>query len=688
MRLKTHCDISKYFLVALILANPPCLFSQRKIPLPKLSKNSQISSLLAADAPHWGNGIDCGSCHVTHQSPDAQLTNVEGNANLCMSCHNPAGLASNKPFTNADRAEPGISGTSHAWEVPANNTTHGAELPTEPEMALRIYDGNIVCSTCHNQHKQTFPPFLRATNYQNALCKDCHAIRNVGSYRASSANKGSHPVGMPYPTSDERFYSAPQNPNLPLIDPDRVECTTCHSPHYADSGGANGGAGDGYILQATNNDALCQACHSYKEHIDMGCRKCHQPHDPGRTNIFLVKGSVATPNSGSKAVAFIAETGANSFADGDSNYNGICEVCHTTTAYHRNNSSGYHQHMAAANCTECHPHKDSFLPPPCKDCHDKPQDNSDNIPPGGRRAIVAEFGQSSHHLHNGSLDKADCRVCHEMTQHMQGRVRLLDRDNSAIVYELVNRPMDDPAEAAKLVPFCLNCHDGDGDTPFSDGQTPPYVSANKWNAAAHKHGGSAGMPLSCMGDGQNFGCHATGHGSPNVKILNARGGANLETFCYNCHTDGRITNNALSGSGLANDIKQAFSLSRKHNLGTSFTVGGKSFTLQCTSCHNPHVVTGKHWDVDSGVASITRPNLSANPATNPRAMGTTLWGAASGQKMDNFAAQGSGTGGWKFNVYRGVSFGSHSIPSDQPAVYQPPKKGSGDSFEFDGDILP
>ncbi len=670
--------------LVLLIVSPICLFGQNKVPIPNFSPTDKETSLLV-DAPHWGNGIDCMSCHVVHNSADAQLTKLAGNANLCMSCHNPAGMASNKPFTNADRADPGVSGTSHAWAAPATNPTHGAEPPVDPEMALRIYSDNIVCSTCHNQHSQTITPFLRATNYQNALCKDCHAVRDVGSYRTSTTNKGSHPVGIAYPSSDDRFHSSPQNPDLPLVDPNRVECTTCHSPHYADSGGANGGAGDGFILRAANDKTLCEACHTYPDHEGMDCSKCHQPHDPNRNNILLVRDNVQTPDSGNLDVVFTSESGSNSFADGDGVYNGICEVCHTGTGHHRNNSSGDHAHFAGTNCTECHPHNKGFKPQGCTGCHQFPRDNGDNVPPGGRRAIVSEFEQGSHHVQGVELNDEgdDCVVCHEMSEHTQGHVRLVDRDNPQTVYELTNRPMDDPAEAAKLVPFCLNCHDGDNDVPFTDGKTPPYVSKNKWNASAHKLGGGVNMPLSCIGDGDNFGCHATGHGSPNIKILNVSSGVGLETFCYNCHTDGRITNNALSGSGLANDIQQAFSMGEKHNLGTNFTIGSKTFTLQCTTCHNPHVVTGKHWNVNNGVTPITRPNLGANPTKNPRAMGTDLWGDGGGEKMDNFAALGSGTGGWYYSTARGGK-----IIWDQPAVYQPPKTGSGYNFEFDGNVLP
>ncbi len=678
MRIKPSIKVIILLYTTIFFLNPVLIYAQNKVPLPQVKKNIKIQAI---DSPHWDNGIDCGSCHIAHQSPGAQLTDQDGNANLCMSCHNPTGLASSLPFSNSNRANPGSSGNSHAWEVSATNNSHGANPPSNSEMALRIYDGEIVCSTCHDQHKQTFPPFLRTTNYRDALCKDCHSVRDVGSYRTNSNNKGSHPVGISFPTSDSRFYSSPQNSNLPLIDPDRVECSTCHSPHYANSG-------DGYILNASNNNNLCQSCHLYDEHVGQGCRKCHDPHDPYRINLLLVNRSVSTPNSGNKSVVFTSETGTNSFADGNSTYDGICEVCHTSTSYHRNNSSGNHQHESGEDCTHCHPHDNNFRAKSCDECHDQPQDNGDGIPSGGRRAILAEFGETSHHLHSSSLNVDDCRVCHDMSQHMQGKVRLINPDNSNEIYVLNNSPMQSESEASKLVPFCKNCHDGDANAPFSDGKIPPAINSSLWNSSAHKIGGSSNMPLSCIGDGDNFGCHATGHGSSNVKMLNDEGSSSLETFCYNCHTNGRITNNALSGSGLADDIQQAFSMGEKHNLGTNFTINGKNFILQCTTCHNPHVVTGKHWDITNNVSPITKPDLNANPSDNPRALGNSLWGVASGQKMADFAASGSGTGGWKFNMNRGIPFGSTNIPSDQGGYYQPPKTASGYNFEFDGSILP
>ncbi len=426
--------ITKFFFFCILFTGisslvPEYLISQAQQNAPLCSSEVQKITKQLMDSPHWGNGISCVSCHVTHNSPGTQLSNVAGNANLCMSCHNPAGMAAAKPFSEADKARPGVSGTSHAWEVPAENNTHETQLPSDPEMSPRIMDGDIVCSTCHNQHDQTFTPFLRADNYQNALCKDCHAIRNVGSYRDSSAYKGSHPVGVVYPVLNTHYFSAPQDTNLTLVDPGRVECTTCHGVHYSDSGGANGGQGDGNILKVANDLTLCESCHTYTSHEGMDCLKCHQPHNPNKTNIFMVRDTVETPNSGNHAVLFIAETGSNSFADGDAVYDGICEVCHTETDHFRNDGSAPDQNhlgmggQAGENCTSCHPHENSFKHggsgAGCESCHG--HDAGYEYEPGLFCQGEGTVQSHSTHTENDSDDQKgpfiNCSACHDTSNY-------------------------------------------------------------------------------------------------------------------------------------------------------------------------------------------------------------------------------------------------------------------------------
>jgi len=111
---------------------------------------------LGQDPPHWvslGIPIDCTSqCHTLHQSLGNNLTSAATNANLCLSCHTPSGLAADLPLSNADKAIPGVSGSSHAFEVPGVNGTYGAQLPLDTEMLKRTPADHIICSTCHNQH--------------------------------------------------------------------------------------------------------------------------------------------------------------------------------------------------------------------------------------------------------------------------------------------------------------------------------------------------------------------------------------------------------------------------------------------------------------------------------------------------------------------------------------------------------
>jgi len=83
----------------------------------------------------------------------------------------------------------------------------------------------------------------------------------------------------------------------------------------------------------------------------------------------LIRDEISTPNSGKKTVKFFDPNGDNSFADGDSTYDGVCEVCHTQTTHFRNNSTGddpLHTNVgegegqAGTNCINCHSHDNGF----------------------------------------------------------------------------------------------------------------------------------------------------------------------------------------------------------------------------------------------------------------------------------------------------------------------------------------
>jgi hypothetical protein len=324
----------------------------------------------------------------------------------------------------------------------------------------------------------------------------------------------------------------------------------------------------------------------------------------------------------------------------------------------------------------------------CADCHNTDQ--------ASRRQILenagdgqGDFAMDSLHV-AGSVLRTDCEACHYLGTHGNGVVRLLDPDlGTGQIYNY------DPSDPSGIEDFCLACHDGDGaaaglgQTPFSDGAAVTAVAGTLWSVSAHASRGYSlwgGRSVTCLGDGLASGCHGNGHGSDNIKLLALPAGSSLDVLCLNCHTDGGVRNDALSnnrpgGYVSADDIAEAMSKSTKHSMAVTFDVSGDTFTLQCTTCHNPHVVSGKYWDGDAGVTPISRPDFS-DTVNNPRAMGSLPWGDEAGEKMDDFAAQGIGSGGWYHSVARGGV-----ITMDQPAIYQPPLSGSGYSFEFAGDVL-
>lgn len=109
---------------------------------------------LGVDAPHLGFD-NCSSCHMGHSAPGAGLTKEAGNFTLCNSCHS-SGTSLVTGITGP--ATPGVSGRSHRWDALASNLgatppSASSSDPAEAEMGMRLDNGKLMCSTCHDQHK-------------------------------------------------------------------------------------------------------------------------------------------------------------------------------------------------------------------------------------------------------------------------------------------------------------------------------------------------------------------------------------------------------------------------------------------------------------------------------------------------------------------------------------------------------
>ena len=655
-----------------------------------------------------GPAVECSDCHKVHttvagaQFKDNQLLAA---TTACDICHSPGGAFDGVDDTNYGAknnwnwvsgesqiydASDGLKGGKEKWCAGCHDAgTSVTEGVSAPDVAgdnstYGYYIGGhkINCMYCHDSttdhidgEHRTYAnstdnymvgyrlkysmniPFGLGEGYEQAdfgLCFRCHSYDNIFD--------SSEPF-------DTNFRDDNDHKNM-------------HRDHLTDETGINKWDSDwDYSSGSTDSRVSCPACHNV--------------HGSKTPRLIRSGELISTPATTDKVPAldfkWYESDGTTPTTDfSDSLYgemspvadgknivdNKVCDTCHTGS------EDGKYSRTPIGGLVGC------------GTCHSSAQGASEE-----RRQITStggDFEKNSHHI-DGSVTDDDCLVCHDTTYHQDGdsgtipdpKVYLNDPDGGApIVYEGTPESLEN---------FCLNCHDSDGangnTTPLSDGKTVPNVkgvAGSLWQDSAHNQRGyseNGDSPITCMGDGSTTGCHGNAHGSDNEKLLSSGSGVAIDTFCYRCHTQGMITNNAISGSGLADDIQQAFSKSAKHDLGSNFTVGSDSFTVQCTSCHNPHVITGKYWDAESGFSPVTRPNFS-DPTSNPRAMGTILWGDESGEKMDNYAALGSGTGGFYYNMARGYSLGDTGLPFDQPAVYQPPKSGSGYEFEFGGDVLP
>lgn len=184
-------------------------------------------------------------------------------------------------FRNGTTAPSFFPGDTWTLHVRADLRLPDFYDPFEKQMAARLTDtrkidgvfdftySKVVCSVCHDQHSQENTPFdpaaplyagegtgagrhfQRQINDTNQMCVVCHSPRNV-----QQASDGSHPVGVSIPVGD---FQAPAA--LPLDPGDNVVCMSCHAPHFMDSGGANSGAGDGYLLRQSIGN-LCDQCHT------------------------------------------------------------------------------------------------------------------------------------------------------------------------------------------------------------------------------------------------------------------------------------------------------------------------------------------------------------------------------------------------------------------------------------------
>lgn len=314
------------------------------------------------------------------------------------------------------------------------------------------------CQNCH-----TYTTELAATHVDGTIdvktCTPCH--NNAGTYTwtagrlaCSSCHDGTRSVigGLTAPAINQTLFTTKGHGQF-----NSYTCTNCHN---ASSRHINGLVGDKRLdaaLGSGNDNTECTGCHNDEDivttlerrnmtsHVIAKdatpaalCVVCHTAH--GTSNKAMLKTTIngKTIIYTNSSTAFVSKVAVNGF------YNGICQVCHTTTNYFRNTTTSAVAlptdlnggHYSDRDCLDCHSHKGSnfaFEPVAggCGGCHGYPPKPIGFVSGFGNYsdAKFEDFtGGGGAHVKAGHIKPSarqsegwsNCTPCHQSNSHARG----------------------------------------------------------------------------------------------------------------------------------------------------------------------------------------------------------------------------------------------------------------------------
>jgi predicted CXXCH cytochrome family protein len=246
------------------------------------------------------------------------------------------------------------------------------------------------------------------------------------------------------------------NTNGPLLDPAKDTGNFCNACHKL------GGPGDASV------DIHSKSTWSSYPAFSITCKVCHQPHrQDALPNIKNIRKTIEYPADVTNDVTFLSNLDYAKGLSGSTSW-GPCKVCHSNAGmlYHKRTDAAYSDHFMKkwstadaipGSCSACHRHQNSvagggfqyersagLTKQMCADCHNTVQTS---IFPavGSRRDIIPATADKGRHGFSALTDPVApaafaynislrCLVCHDISQHREGKVRLKNPDDATQVF--------------------------------------------------------------------------------------------------------------------------------------------------------------------------------------------------------------------------------------------------------------
>lgn len=299
--------------------------------------------------------LDCQSCHADRRP--GQVGVGHRATPRCTSCHDTTGHPPRErprgrrlEIRNCSRCHD-VHGSTNLALVQTSLRTRGRLVPMLFDSTAGAAPGGFtnpdapgtgLCEVCHRKTR-----FYRSDGtgepHFDDTCTDCHEHAVAFEPVATDQN-----CPLCHEAEAARF-------ELPSRHSERFACSGCHAEVTVEPGPRHRAI------------AACADCHDTTSHAPGGsalpCAQCHEPH--GTTNRSLVVDMLQTTQDGLVDILFdnIKGRADGSFASISDPGSGVCEVCHTTTAFYRADGSGPNGHFTFS-CIACHEHQDGFEPTP------------------------------------------------------------------------------------------------------------------------------------------------------------------------------------------------------------------------------------------------------------------------------------------------------------------------------------